>query len=118
MPDRKLTPVELEKFRATLLGILEVVRGNIDHLSAHTTAYRDGAALTGEGETYLQDVSFELLELDDATRREVEDALERIEDGTYGRCESCDRWIPRARLRAIPFARRCVDCQRELERAG
>jgi RNA polymerase-binding protein DksA len=42
---------------------------------------------------------------------EVVQALARIEDGTYGRCEDCDAQIPAERLRARPAARFCVRCQ-------
>jgi RNA polymerase-binding transcription factor DksA len=49
---------------------------------------------------------------------EVEEALKRIELGTYGRCESCDKSINRERLAAVPFARMCVRCQSEFEKAN
>lgn len=41
---------------------------------------------------------------------EVDAALARVDDGSYGTCESCGRAIPAARLEARPFASRCVDC--------
>ncbi len=46
---------------------------------------------------------------------EIEDALRRLETGTFGVCESCARAIPLARLRATPAARHCLDCQKKLE---
>jgi DnaK suppressor protein len=49
--------------------------------------------------------------------REVEDALERLQAGTYGVCQRCSERIATARLKAIPFARLCVTCQ-ELEERG
>jgi DnaK suppressor protein len=42
----------------------------------------------------------------------VLEALQRIEDGTYGQCLECGTSIPEARLEAIPFAAYCVNCQR------
>jgi RNA polymerase-binding transcription factor DksA len=42
---------------------------------------------------------------------DIEDALARLEDGTYGRCEQCSLPIPLQRLEAIPHARFCVPCQ-------
>ena len=45
----------------------------------------------------------------------VRAALEAIDDGTYGFCESCDETIPLKRLKAVPWARRCVPCQMEVE---
>ena len=46
-----------------------------------------------------------------ATRKEVVDALARIEGGTYGRCENCGREIPFERLEALPSTRFCMDCK-------
>jgi RNA polymerase-binding protein DksA len=48
--------------------------------------------------------------------KEVEAALERIEQGTYGRCEACGRPIPDERLEAVPAARYCLEDQARLER--
>ena len=45
----------------------------------------------------------------------IEEALERIESGTYGMCESCEEEIPVERLKAMPFTRLCVQCQSERE---
>ena len=47
---------------------------------------------------------------------EVEDALKRIEDGTYGPCVVCGQPIPERRLEAIPWAARCVKDQEQLEK--
>jgi RNA polymerase-binding transcription factor DksA len=43
--------------------------------------------------------------------REIEDALQRMDDGTYGDCERCGKQIPLARLRVMPFSRYDIDCQ-------
>ncbi|MCW5890973.1 MAG: TraR/DksA family transcriptional regulator [bacterium] len=47
---------------------------------------------------------------------DIDRALARVEDGTYGECEGCENPIPIARLRAIPTARRCIECQEAEER--
>jgi len=47
--------------------------------------------------------------------RTIEEALLKIEEGTYGRCEDCDEDISPGRLNAIPFALRCVECQERHE---
>ncbi|MGH9102407.1 MAG: TraR/DksA family transcriptional regulator [Acidimicrobiales bacterium] len=51
---------------------------------------------------------------------EIGEALRRVDDGTYGRCESCGRPIASERLEAVPTARRCVACKTGglLARAG
>lgn len=55
---------------------------------------------------------------EDAARQlhEVEAALERIEEGTYGTCEVCGKEIPEERLEAIPWATLCVEDARKLRR--
>lgn len=44
---------------------------------------------------------------------EVESALKKIDDGSYGYCDSCNQQIPLARLEALPWANECIDCQRD-----
>ena len=46
----------------------------------------------------------------------VEEALRRIEDGTYGYCEMCSKVIAKPRIKALPFARTCIECQAETEK--
>jgi DnaK suppressor protein len=53
-----------------------------------------------------------LLAFSAQTVQAIEDALNQLRVGRYGRCEDCDTAIPIARLRALPFARTCVPCQR------
>ena len=55
--------------------------------------------------------------LDQQTRliREIQSALVRIEDGSYGFCESCDSAIAPRRLDVVPWARFCLDCQSRAE---
>jgi DnaK suppressor protein len=47
--------------------------------------------------------------------RQIDEALERLRDGTFGLCESCDKPISRERLGAIPYARLCLPCKKEEE---
>lgn len=48
----------------------------------------------------------------------IENALERMKDGSYGTCEICGGKIPLARLQALPYATMCISCQREEEKSG
>jgi len=58
--------------------------------------------------------------LDDARTRDalepIEEALERLDDGTYGHCTDCGSAIGSARLLALPYARRCLSCQEAIGR--
>ena len=64
------------------------------------------------------EISSQLAEVESRELAHVETALERIREGTYGACESCNEAIPLARLQALPYATSCIDCQRELEKTG
>jgi DnaK suppressor protein len=57
-----------------------------------------------------QDVSFSLLQNDNETLDQIEAAIQRIDDGSYGRCKACGEPIPQPRLDAIPYAALCVQC--------
>jgi RNA polymerase-binding protein DksA len=48
--------------------------------------------------------------------RAIDEALARIDTGTFGACTSCGGQIPEARLEAMPYAARCIECQRKDER--
>lgn len=50
------------------------------------------------------------------TLTEINEALQAIEEGTYGRCEDCGSWIDPARLRVMPFTKLCFDCAAEKAR--
>ena len=59
------------------------------------------------------------LALRDRTERQlqqVDAALARLDDGSYGRCRSCAKPIPEERLEALPWAALCIDCQRKAGR--
>ncbi len=49
---------------------------------------------------------------------EINDALQRIGEGTFGTCEGCNETIPKKRMEVFPSARYCIECQSKLERDG
>jgi DnaK suppressor protein len=59
--------------------------------------------------------SFNKLCREGLNKKSILNALEKIEDGSYGICEECEEEIPINRLKAIPDARYCIACQTELE---
>ncbi len=48
--------------------------------------------------------------------KQIEEALERIEDGSFGTCEQCDAKIPKGRLKVMPFSTTCVACKSKQEK--
>ncbi len=67
-------------------------------------------------DAYEKDFALSLLSQEQDALYEIEEALKRIEAGSYGVCEMSNKIIPHARLEAIPFARFTVECQQQLEK--
>jgi len=65
-----------------------------------------------------EDIDYTILQMHIERLRNVEDALERLKEGTYGYCEECGRPIGIKRLKALPFTRYCIKCQEQMERMG
>jgi RNA polymerase-binding protein DksA len=61
------------------------------------------------------ELNLRLVASEEVMIREIQDALDRIEEGTFGACEHCGRDIGRDRLQALPHARYCIRCAQELE---
>jgi len=66
-------------------------------------------------EAYTQELSATLLENEEFIRQEVNDALDRLDRGTFGTCEECGKVIPEGRLDALIYARYCVPCAEKLD---
>ena len=64
-----------------------------------------------------EDIELALIQLKAETLNKVDDALKRLEQGTYGNCFDCAEEIAEKRLRALPFAVRCKDCEEARETA-
>lgn len=65
-----------------------------------------------------EELSSKLAELEARELRQIERALARMKQGSYGSCELCQVKIPVARLNALPYSTMCVGCQREVENSG
>jgi DnaK suppressor protein len=63
----------------------------------------------------FQDMDFAVMQMKADTLAKIDEALLRLEDGTYGTCAECENEIAEARLQAVPFATLCRDCQEEEE---
>ena len=120
---KKLTSAEIKKFKATLLKKLSEILGNVTSMESEALR-RDRSDLSNMP-IHMADLGTDSCEIDniiglvDSERKiliEVNDALSRIEDGTYGICEGRGEPIPKQRLKAIPWARYCVACATLLEK--
>ena len=115
MPGKKLTAKDLDLFKRQLEQMLGILSGDIDKLQVEALGSDGGGRSGDEGESYFQEFSLELLQRDESTHSEILEALERIDGGTFGQCEGCGVWIRKERLKAVPYARNCIDCQRKEE---
>ena len=121
MPKKPFTPKEIEEYEARLKALLGALTGDIDNLEKEALGDRTAsleANAEGGTDSYFQEFSLELLERDESTVREVLQALERIRGGTYGICEGCGNSILKERLKLVPHARNCIECQRKEEEAS
>jgi DnaK suppressor protein len=64
-----------------------------------------------------EDIEFALIQMKAETLNKINEALARLEEGAYGNCFECGEEISQARLRALPFAVRCLECEEARENA-
>ncbi|HEY6555053.1 MAG TPA: TraR/DksA family transcriptional regulator [Vicinamibacteria bacterium] len=64
---------------------------------------------------FVQEVDFALMAMKSETLAKIDEAMQRLEDDTYGQCTECSSEIAEARLTALPFAALCRDCQEQEE---
>jgi len=64
-----------------------------------------------------EDIEFALIQMKAETLHKINEALQRLEEGAYGNCFECGEEISRQRLRALPFAVRCIECEEAGETA-
>jgi DnaK suppressor protein len=115
-----LKGAKVEKFRQRLLAkrkeLLNGVRGSaVKSLESTSEEIQDIADQASSA--YTKEF---LLSIGDTERRllkQVDEALIKIREDTYGLCEACGEMISERRLEALPFARLCIACQEEEERA-
>ena len=114
---------ELDDRRSELLALRERVQKAAHDLveadedaSELSSASGDQHLADHASETFDRELDESLEENADQIAREIDAALARIEDGSYGTCARCGQEIPAERLDAVPYAVLCVDCKRLEER--
>lgn len=106
---RKALQERANQLSRTVANELEdLANGSEEH---HLADVEDLGADTSDLE-----VTFSLMEIESDQLEQIEWALTRIDEGTYGACEECGNGISEARLEALPLATRCIECQRQAER--
>jgi RNA polymerase-binding transcription factor DksA len=107
---------KLLALRARLQGVMTQMTDSA-LMEAKTTRMPNHMAELGSG-NFDQELTFSLLGSERNALDQVEAAMARIADGSYGRCETCGGNIPKSRLAAIPYAAQCVRCASKQEDMG
>jgi DnaK suppressor protein len=115
-------PLRVEDQRRALLALRARLQGNL--VRPAETALSGGIETTVAApdtvdcatDVIEQNVAVSLLGSVSRILDQIETALQRVDEGTYGRCLECDARIPAARLQAVPYATCCVQCAARQER--
>jgi RNA polymerase-binding protein DksA len=121
-----VSAIDTNRFRDALLEERKRIVAAIDNLhdehpgsmtdeTGEDAVYDNHLADTAT-ETYDRELDYTLEENAEHVLTDIDAALKRIDDGTYGVCTNCAKQIPEERLEARPWATLCIDCQRERER--
>jgi RNA polymerase-binding protein DksA len=123
------TKIDLKKFRLILLEERRRLREKERRIDLRDSSANETedvgdiadydnhpADAASETEIRTKDLAFD--ENIDFLLGKIEDALRKIEDGTYGACDRCRGPINPERLKAIPYATLCIDCQDAIEELG
>ncbi|MEK6559850.1 MAG: TraR/DksA C4-type zinc finger protein [Planctomycetota bacterium] len=117
---------DVAHFRKLLLSIREKLVGKVDSMQGEALK-RSRQDASGDlsnvpihmadigTDNYERELMIELIQNGEEGVRSIDTALEKIEDGTFGVCELCAKKINKERLKAVPYAKLCIDCQREEE---
>jgi RNA polymerase-binding transcription factor DksA len=112
---------EWARYYRHLVELRERLTSQMSGLAKESAAEMDGYSLhmaDSGTDNFDRDFALSLLSSDQDAIYEIDEALKRIQRGTYGTCELTGKAIPRARLEAIPWTRFTVEAQAQLEREG
>jgi DnaK suppressor protein len=112
---------EFEPFLKKLLALRARLTGDVAHLTDE--AFREASESSQPNhiaelgsDVYEQDITLQVLQSEENVLTEINEAIARIQKGTYGICEMSKKPIPKARLNAIPWTRYRVECAKIVER--
>jgi DnaK suppressor protein len=112
-----MTRKEQERYRIQLLALRDRLADAIERMSEMV---RTDAQPVGEHDRHVSETSDTELVLEqdeESIRRQVIEALRRLDEGSFGSCQACGHLIGRDRLKAMPYTSFCVACERKLETA-
>ncbi len=77
---------------------------------------KTGDVLDAAADSVQDELNSQLIEVEARELSAIDEAIARMEMGTYGQCDGCEKSIPLTRLRAVPYATDCIACRRKSER--
>jgi len=124
-----MTKTELTAYKRTLLTLRSRLTGNISRLADE--AFRsNGNETSGNlshaplhiadlgSDSFEQEFTLSLMQNEEQVLEEIAEALSRIEQGTFGKCEECKAPLTKGRLQALPYTRHCVKCARKVQQSS
>ena len=122
-----LNKKDLERFKKVLVEIRKKIAGDLQHLEGDSlnTNQRDASGdLSGYSfhmadmatDNYDREFDLNMVTNEQEVLYRIDEALKRIEEKTYGLCQSCQKPITKMRLKALPFAELCLSCQSKEEK--
>jgi RNA polymerase-binding protein DksA len=124
---KKLNKKQLDEYRSLIARRKGEILDDINHIAEDTLkkSQKDAAGdISGytyhmadvATDTYDREFSLGIASNERQLLYELDDALKRIEEDTFGICEDCKSLITKTRLKAIPYARLCLNCQQKREK--
>ena len=118
---------DMKQFKEMLEAERKKNAEDLNHIEKDTLnlSQRDASGdLSGYGvhmadvatDNFDRELNLDLASTEQKRLNQIDDALKRIEEGTYGDCENCSEKISLQRLKALPFARLCIKCQEDEEK--
>ena len=116
---KKLTKAQARKYEAMLLRIRDELSRQIAFLRGTSLTRADEVNPEEDGtDAFERQLALKLAANEGDAIFEIDEALMRIKEGTYAVCEECGCIISPPRLKALPFARHCVECKSRSEKNG
>jgi len=119
------TAIDTERFRKRLLDDRARAQGALDYLHEENPGSMEDETQEIPSDnhpgdvatiTFDREIDYTLEENEERLLAEIDGALQRIDDGTFGVCQACGSPIGAERLEAVPYTTQCIDCKRKEER--
>ena len=108
----------IKKLHQTLIrrrdAIRRALKGDLS-LFQELHQEKTGDVLDAAADSVQDELNSQLIEVEARELNAIDEAIARMEDGTYGHCDGCSKSIPLTRLRAVPYATDCIECRRRAE---